>query len=149
MPWPWNILKPETTGKQDACLKTCLATTKITWAAIIIWQNCWSGTMNVKRRSNGTSGGCSRQRKPMTATPTMSCERRMKIWQTSKAIHLLQQFQTFFRQLFLTDPSIRYAVAVSGGLDSVVLCELCQQAGLDFFLVHCKFTLRGAESERD
>ncbi|GAC1456776.1 MAG: tRNA lysidine(34) synthetase TilS [Chitinophagaceae bacterium] len=31
----------------------------------------------------------------------------------------------------------------------MVLCELCQQAGYDFVIVHCNFQLREDESERD
>lgn len=40
-------------------------------------------------------------------------------------------------------------IAVSGGLDSVVLCHLCKEAGYTFSIAHCHFGLRGAESDRD
>ena len=62
---------------------------------------------------------------------------------------LLQQFQQHitFNQLF--SPNDTLLLAVSGGIDSVVLCELCKQAGYTFIIAHCNFKLRGAESERD
>ena len=62
---------------------------------------------------------------------------------------LFQDFQQFIAKENLFSPKDELLLAVSGGIDSVVLCELCQQAGYDFVIAHCNFQLRGAESERD
>ena len=42
-----------------------------------------------------------------------------------------------------------YLLAASGGVDSVVLCHLFQNLGLNFEVAHCNFNLRGKESEGD
>ncbi len=62
---------------------------------------------------------------------------------------LLKKFTDFIRQQNLFQPKDKLLLAVSGGVDSVVLCELCKQAGYEFIIVHCNFQLRGEESERD
>lgn len=40
-------------------------------------------------------------------------------------------------------------IAISGGIDSVVLAHLCNQLDIDFALAHCNFKLRGKESDDD
>ena len=55
--------------------------------------------------------------------------------------HLYQNFP------FLEDSKL--LIAVSGGIDSVVLAHLCSQLNLNFSLCHCNFNLRGQESDDD
>lgn len=49
--------------------------------------------------------------------------------------------------LFRTENKI--LLAVSGGIDSVVMCELFHLAGLKFGIAHCNFQLRDLESDQD
>jgi tRNA(Ile)-lysidine synthase len=62
---------------------------------------------------------------------------------------MLKQFQQYIKQNHLFNPKDKLLLAVSGGADSVVLCELCYQAGYDFAIAHCNFQLRGEESDRN
>ena len=62
---------------------------------------------------------------------------------------LLLRFQDNIKENNLFYKKDKLLIAVSGGVDSVVLCELCKQAEFDFTIAHCNFQLRGSESERD
>jgi tRNA(Ile)-lysidine synthase len=62
---------------------------------------------------------------------------------------LLQKFQQNIKHHHLFSPKDKLLLAVSGGVDSIVLCELCKLAGFNFIIVHCNFQLRGEESGSD
>ncbi len=62
---------------------------------------------------------------------------------------LEQQFRDYVKEQHLFDQQAMLLIAVSGGVDSVVLCELCHRAGYRFAILHCNFHLRGKESDRD
>jgi tRNA(Ile)-lysidine synthase len=64
-------------------------------------------------------------------------------------MNFLQRFQQYISDNYLFSSKDTLLLAVSGGIDSVVLCQLCKQAGYTFVIAHCNFKLRGAESERD
>ncbi|HTR28474.1 MAG TPA: tRNA lysidine(34) synthetase TilS [Puia sp.] len=64
-------------------------------------------------------------------------------------MNLLQSFQENIANEHLFSPENRLLLAVSGGLDSAVLCELLHRAGFDYTIAHCNFRLRGDESDRD
>ena len=62
---------------------------------------------------------------------------------------LFQRFLKYIQTENLFHEREKLLLAVSGGVDSVVLSELCKQAGYDFAVAHCNFQLREADSERD
>jgi tRNA(Ile)-lysidine synthase len=64
-------------------------------------------------------------------------------------MNLLQNFTAYIKTHNLFQQKDKLLIAVSGGADSAVLCELCQQARYNFAIAHCNFKLRGAESDRD
>ena len=64
-------------------------------------------------------------------------------------MNLLEKFKDYIKHQHLFQSKDKLLLAVSGGVDSIVLCELCKQAGYDFEIAHCNFQLRGEESERD
>jgi tRNA(Ile)-lysidine synthase len=62
---------------------------------------------------------------------------------------LLSRFQQYIKQHNLFQPKDQLLLAVSGGVDSVVLVDLCAKSGYHFSIAHCNFQLRGEESEGD
>ena len=64
---------------------------------------------------------------------------------------MLEQFKINFQQQFgqLLPKEFKLIVAVSGGVDSVVLLDLLFQIQQPFLIAHCNFQLRGEESLRD
>lgn len=64
---------------------------------------------------------------------------------------LTKSFQSRLQQAFpyVSKKHTKLLLAVSGGLDSVVLLDLFAKSGFDFAIAHCNFHLRGEESNRD
>ncbi len=62
---------------------------------------------------------------------------------------LLTRFTQYIKEQNLFQKTDQLLLAVSGGIDSVVLAELSHRAGYSFFIAHCNFHLRDQESNRD
>lgn len=62
---------------------------------------------------------------------------------------MLNNFQNHINQNLSFLNKSRLLIAISGGLDSVVLTHLCHQLKLNLALAHCNFNLRGDESDGD
>ena len=60
-------------------------------------------------------------------------------------------FNRFFeniRQKQLFEPQHKVLLAVSGGIDSMVMLQLFEKSNFQYGVVHCNFQLRGADSEK-
>ena len=64
---------------------------------------------------------------------------------------LLERFKEHYKKNLSTHfpASKKLILAVSGGVDSMVLVDLFAKNNLDFSIAHCNFNLRGDESVRD
>lgn len=62
---------------------------------------------------------------------------------------MLQKFQNHIQQNFSFLKEKKLLVAVSGGMDSMVLVDLFQKLKFDFAIAHCNFQLRESESDGD
>ena len=65
-------------------------------------------------------------------------------------MHMKREFEAFIHAEALFDPAAdRILLSVSGGIDSMVMAHLFRSADYLFALAHCRYGLRGAESELD
>lgn len=62
---------------------------------------------------------------------------------------MIEEFKKFISEQKLFSKKDVILVAVSGGVDSVVLCELMKRSETKFGIAHCNFSLRGMESDGD
>ena len=62
---------------------------------------------------------------------------------------MLNSLQKFILEKQLFQKNEKVLIAVSGGVDSVVLCHLFYQANFDFGIAHCNFQLRKTDSAED
>lgn len=62
---------------------------------------------------------------------------------------MLSSFLTYIKKEKLFKPTDKVLLTVSGGIDSVVMCDLFHQAKIKFAIAHCNFQLRGKESNDD
>ena len=62
---------------------------------------------------------------------------------------MLEQFRKYIDDNHLINKGDRVLVALSGGVDSMVLAELLRKEGYDIAFAHCNFHLRGKESDDD
>ncbi len=60
-----------------------------------------------------------------------------------------KNFRQFIEKNHLIEPKQRVLVAVSGGIDSIVLAWLFAMSRYKFGIAHCNFHLRGSESDQD
>lgn len=61
----------------------------------------------------------------------------------------IEDFKRHIEKILPTVANEKILIAVSGGLDSMTLIDLCLKSNYDISLAHCNFSLRGDESDFD
>jgi tRNA(Ile)-lysidine synthase len=62
---------------------------------------------------------------------------------------MINQFTQYIEQNHLFHPSEKILLAVSGGIDSMVMWKLFDDSRFDYSVIHCNFQLRGDDSDND
>ncbi|MBQ6728846.1 MAG: tRNA lysidine(34) synthetase TilS [Bacteroidales bacterium] len=62
---------------------------------------------------------------------------------------MIDQFQVYINRYNLIDEGDKLILALSGGVDSMVLADLLLKLKVEFVVAHCNFHLRGKESDGD
>lgn len=62
---------------------------------------------------------------------------------------MLDQFKAYINRYNLLAEGEKIILALSGGIDSMVLADLLLKANVEFVAAHCNFLLRGEESDGD
>jgi tRNA(Ile)-lysidine synthase len=62
---------------------------------------------------------------------------------------MLDKFTAYINEKHLIEPHQKVLLAVSGGIDSMVLLHLFEKSEFDYGVVHCNFQLRGDDSDND
>lgn len=62
---------------------------------------------------------------------------------------MLKDFLTYIKENQLVKEDDRVLMALSGGIDSMVMADLFLKAGLETGVAHCNFSLRGKEADKD
>lgn len=62
---------------------------------------------------------------------------------------MLDQFIEFVNEKHLFEPHHKILLAVSGGIDSMVLLHLFEKSAFNYGVAHCNFRLRGSDSDND
>ena len=62
---------------------------------------------------------------------------------------MFSAFSSHINSRFSFLKNAKSVIAISGGIDSVVLAHLCHKLNFNFALAHCNFNLRGKESDAD
>lgn len=62
---------------------------------------------------------------------------------------MVNRFIQYVKEYNLFESNQTILLAVSGGIDSMILCDLFLKSNFKFAIAHCNFHLRGEESNRD